>query len=218
LTELTARQPISERASAYSRDRIITLSDGVFAIAITLLVLDVVPKIPSEITGSDLARELLAFWPKLVAYGLSFLVIGGFWDYHRTYFRFIHVADGRAVWANLNVLLWITLIPASAALLGSHIRESGALILYSLNLLLAILALWLLWRYASSAGYLQREGLHERVGHYIDRFTAVSVLGYGLAVPAAFGAPYAALALVLLTTTLARWAARRVLIVGVERG
>jgi uncharacterized membrane protein len=113
----------------------------------------------------------------------------------------------------MNVLLWITLIPASAALLGSHISESGALILYSLNLLLEILALWVLWRYAASAGYLQREGLHERVGPYIDRFSAVSVLGYALAVPAAFAAPYVALALVLMTTTLARWAALRVLIV-----
>ena len=66
-----------------------------------------------------------------MAYLLSFLVIGRFWDTHRGLFRVVHLADNRVVWANLAVLLWVTLIPATAALLGAHWQEPAALTLYA---------------------------------------------------------------------------------------
>jgi uncharacterized membrane protein len=208
----TPPSPATEpEESAYSRDRIIALSDGVFAIAITLLVLDIVPHIPNTVTGAQLVHDLLDMAPALAAYFLSFLVIGRFWDTHRTFFRYIHLADARVAWANLLVLLWITLIPATAALLGSHVREPAALALYAVNLLLATASLWVLWQYASAAGYLRQEGLHARVGQYLDRFAVASAVGYALAIPAAFLSPPVALALVFLTTTFARTTARRVL-------
>src|SRR5262249_7816982 len=144
-------------ASSYSRDRILALSDGVCAIAITLLVLDIVPHIADTVTGPALIHALLDMAPELAAYFLSFLVIGRFWDTHRTFFRYIQLADSRVVWANLSVLLWITLIPATAALLGSHWEEPAALTLYAVNLLLATASFWMLWRYALSAGYLRRK-------------------------------------------------------------
>jgi uncharacterized membrane protein len=209
---------IEPEESAYSRDRIITLSDGVFAIAITLLVLEIVPHIADTVTGRRLVRALLDMAPALAAYFLSFLVIGRFWDTHRTFFRYIHLADWRVTWANLLALLWITLIPATAALLGSHVREPAALTLYAVNLLLATASLWALWRCASSAGYVRQEGLHARVGQYLDRYAAASAVGYALAIPAAFLSPLAALALVFLTTTLARTTARRVLTPGATPG
>ena len=145
-TELTA--------SAYSRDRAIALSDGVFSIALTLLVLELVPHIAREVTGRALVGALLEMWPELLAYVLSFLVIGRFWDTHRGFFEHIPVADARVVWTTLTVLLWVTLIPATAALLGAHWREPAALTLYAVNLLLATATLWGLWRYVSAAGYL----------------------------------------------------------------
>jgi TMEM175 potassium channel family protein len=197
--------------SSYSRDRTIALSDGVFAIAITLLVLEVVPDIAGSATGRQLADELLAMAPKLAAYFLSFLVIGRLWDTHRGLFGHIHLADSRVVWANLWVLLWITLIPATAALLGSHLWEPTALTLYAANLLLTFAAVWVLWRRASSAGYVRRDGLHARTDQYIDRFVAVSLLGFALAIPAAFLSPPVALALVFLTTAFARAIANRIL-------
>jgi uncharacterized membrane protein len=198
-------------ASDYGRDRLIALSDGVFAIAITLLVLELVPHLGEEVRGRELVSALLGMWPELVAYLLSFLVIGRFWDTHRGLFRVVHLADNRVVWGNLAVLLWVTLIPATAALLGSHWQEPAALVLYAVDLLLATASLWRLWRYASSAGYLRREGLPAQTGHYIDRYAAVSVAGYALVIPAAFLSPPVALGLVFLTTALARFLARRVL-------
>ena len=198
------------RESSYSRDRIIALSDGVFAIAITLLVLDIVPHIAVSVTGPQLARELLDMVPELVAYFLSFLVIGRFWDSHRIYFRSIYMADSRVSWINLLILLWISLIPATAALLGSHWQEPVALTLYALNLLFATTSFWLLWRYVSSARYVREEGLPATARRRLDRYAGVSSIGYALAILAAFLSPPVALALVFLTTALARFIARRV--------
>jgi uncharacterized membrane protein len=198
-------------ASAYNRDRTITLSDGVFAIAITLLVLEIVPDIAEGVKGPALVSALLAMWPGLVAYLLSFLVIGRFWDTHRYLFGRIPQADSPVVWANLAALLWVTLIPATAALLGSHWEEPVSLTLYAVNLILATASLWGLWRRASAGGHLRREGLHERVDQYVNRYAAVSLAGYALVIPAAFLSAPVALVLAFLTTALARVIAGRIL-------
>jgi uncharacterized membrane protein len=116
---MTGSAPPPTRESSYSRDRIIAFSDGVFAIAITLLVLEIVPNIAHTVAGPQFVRDLLNMAPELVAYFLSFLVIGRFWDSHRVFFRFISVGDSRVSWINLLILLWITLIPATAARLLS---------------------------------------------------------------------------------------------------
>jgi uncharacterized membrane protein len=152
--------------------------------------------------------------PSLLAYLLSFLVIGRFWDSHRLFFRYIPVADPRVVWINRSVLLWVTLIPATAALLGSHWEEPAALTLYALNLLCVIVSLWVLWRYVTAAGYLQREGLHAGSGAVIDRYALVSVIGYALAIPAAFVSAPVSLFLIFVTTTVARSLANRAMMPG----
>jgi uncharacterized membrane protein len=206
--------PVTAAATTDGPERVIALSDGVFAIAITLLVLEIVPHIAPTATGGELLRELGEMAPALVAYFLSFLVIGRFWDTHRRFFRYIHLADSGVVWRNLLVLLWVTLIPATAALLGSHWREPIAVALYALNLLLALASFWGLWRYISGGGYLRREGLHAMTGHYIDRFAAISFVGFALAIVAAFLSAPVSLALVFLTTTLARILARRTVTAG----
>jgi TMEM175 potassium channel family protein len=163
------------------------------------------------VTGRKLVRQLLELGPGLGAYLLSFLVIRRFWDYHRTFFRYIHLIDGRVVWTNMAMLLWITLISATAALLGSHWQEPAALVLYAVNLLLVTASLGVLWQYVSSAGYLRREGAHARISRYVKRYVGVSMLGFALAVLTASVSPPVSLALVFLTTVLARVLARRIL-------
>ncbi len=212
MTRSTPTRPVPEtRGTSYSRDRVLTLSDGVFAIAITLLVLDLVPNIPTGVTGPRFVSELFDMAPELVAYFLSFLVIGRFWDSHRSFFRYISLADARVSWINLLLLLWITLIPATAALLGSHWQEPAAIILYTINVVLATASLWLLWRYASSVSYLEEQALPASTKQYFNRFVGASLAGYALAIPAAFLSPPVGLALVFLTATLARRLAGHVL-------
>src|ERR671917_1864172 len=84
MTDATERRPEAVK----DRDRIVNLSDGVFAIAITLLVLDIrVPDIPENLVASELPRELLSLWPKYFGYFLSFAGISSFWLIHHSIFR-----------------------------------------------------------------------------------------------------------------------------------
>ena len=107
------------------------------------------------------------------------------------------------------MLLCVTLIPATAALLGTHWQEPVALVLDAVNLLLATATLWGLWRSAVAAGALRGPGRKPQSGAYVDRFAVIAVTGYALAVPAAFLSPPEALGLVFLTTALARTLAHR---------
>jgi uncharacterized membrane protein len=131
--------------------RIVAFSDGVFAIAITLLVLNL--EVPERIPGDDLTTALLEQWPDLMAYVISFAVIGRFWIVHHRFFSSVVGFDGRLLWLNLFYLGWIALFPFSAQVLGDHGGDAGAIVLYSVNLSGITLVGLLMFRDA------QRDGL-----------------------------------------------------------
>ena len=99
-------------------DRLETLADGVFAIAMTILVFEIT--VPDLATGEldQLGSKLLALWPKLLAYVISFIVLGIFWIGHHNQFAFIRRANRTFLWLNIVFLMLIAFIPFSAALLG----------------------------------------------------------------------------------------------------
>src|SRR4051812_33625347 len=105
------------------------LSDGVFAIALTLLVLDI--RIPDSTTAGELSTTLVALAPKLLIYLISFIAIGGAWGSHQRMLSQIKRGDGLLVWFNLLSLLFVTLLPASAALLGRFPSEFIAIVLFA---------------------------------------------------------------------------------------
>src|SRR5262245_45781763 len=96
--------------------RLNALSDGVYAIAITLLILDI--RIPENTLAGALSASLVALAPRVLVYLISFIVIGGAWGSHQRMLSQIRRGDGPLVWFNLLSLLFVTLIPATAALLG----------------------------------------------------------------------------------------------------
>ena len=112
--------------------RIVAFSDGVFAIAITLLVLNL--GVPEHIKGDDLDRALWEQRQDLFAYALSFAVIGRFWLIHHRFFSDITGFDGRLLALNLFYLAWIVLIPFSSQVLGDHGGDTAAVVLYAANL------------------------------------------------------------------------------------
>ncbi len=112
--------------------RIVAFSDGVFAIAITLLVLNL--SVPEHIRGDDLNRALWEQRQDLIAYAISFAVIGRFWIVHHRFFAGVVGFDGRLLALNLFYLGWIALFPFSAQVLGDHGGETGAIVLYAVNL------------------------------------------------------------------------------------
>jgi uncharacterized membrane protein len=123
--------------------RIVAFSDGVFAIAITLLVLNL--SVPEHIPGDDLTDVLWDQRQDLFAYALSFAVIGRFWVVHHRFFSEITGFDGRLLALNLFYLAWIVLIPFSSQVLGDHGGDTAAIILYATNLAgVVIVGLWLI--------------------------------------------------------------------------
>ncbi len=138
-----------ERRSGLDTDRIETLADGVFAIAMTLLVFAI--SVP-ELTGSAVDRlpaSLLNLWPKLLAYVLSFVVLGVFWIGHHNQFFYIRRASRAFLWINIVFLMFIAFIPFSAQLLGRYPGQRVAVIVYGLNMIVVGLSLYLVWWYAS---------------------------------------------------------------------
>lgn len=112
--------------------RIVAFSDGVFAIAITLLVLNL--SVPEHIRGDDLSRVLWDQRQDLFAYALSFAVIGRFWVVHHRFFADVVGFDGRLLGLNLFYLSWVVLLPFSSQVLGDHGGDTDAIVLYSANL------------------------------------------------------------------------------------
>jgi len=112
--------------------RIVAFSDGVFAIAITLLVLNLY--VPGNLHGKDLTDALWDQRHNLAAYALSFAVIGRFWVVHHRLFGEIVGFDGKLIALNLLYLAWIVLIPFSSQVLGDHGSDTAALVVYAINM------------------------------------------------------------------------------------
>ncbi len=107
----------------FPKTRVEAFSDGVFAIAITLLVIEIRP--PELAPGGTLASALAHRWPSYVAYVISFLVIGVMWLNHHRIFGQVRGVDGPLLLLNLNLLLWVAVIPFPTAVLAAHLRDGG---------------------------------------------------------------------------------------------
>jgi uncharacterized membrane protein len=132
-----AREARRREENEVEFSRIVAFSDGVFAIAITLLVLNL--SVPEQIRGDDLDRALWDQRQDLFAYALSFAVIGRFWIVHHRFFSEVTGFDGRLLALNLFYLAWIVLIPFSSQVLGDHGGDPGAVVLYAANLAAVVL-------------------------------------------------------------------------------
>lgn len=139
----------------YDLERLIFLSDGVFAIVITLLALDLRPPAAWNSTLSGLWRSE---WQALMAYALSFLSIGTYWNFHRRLFRRVVRFHGGLVFFNLLLLAFVVLVPFGARLILS--KASGEPLALFLGLLIAIgLAQALLWSFAAFYGNVVERSL-----------------------------------------------------------
>jgi uncharacterized membrane protein len=132
--------------------RIVAFTDGVFAIAITLLVLSL--EVPPDVTGSGLHDYLTDSWRQLFAYFLSFAVVGRFWISHHRVFSMLHDFDRRLMVLNLVYLSLIVLIPFPTELLGDYENVSDTVVLYAFVVGSAALLSWLMLRYSLRRGHV----------------------------------------------------------------
>jgi uncharacterized membrane protein len=126
------------------KSRITALVDGIFAVAMTLLVLDL--KFPQSLkftNDSAVWQQLLALTGNFAAYGLSFVVLGTFWIGHHSLFHFVRKVNRSMLWLNLLFLLFVTLLPFSTNLLSAHGKLQIPVVVYGLNLFLISLVSFL---------------------------------------------------------------------------
>src|SRR5262249_54893666 len=141
--------------------------DGVFAIAMTLMVLQLeVPNLPPE-QGSELPRHVLALWPHFLAYVLSFLVVGTLWGAHHRVFSHVGACDGTTLSLNLLFLLCVSFLPFPTGLVGKYSEQRFAVIFYAVAMSITSLMLTcLLWHVSRSPGLLR----HDRDPRWVRGF------------------------------------------------
>ena len=120
--------------------RLDAFSDGVLAIIITIMVLEL--KVPHEPTMA----ALVALWPVFLSYVLSFLYVGIYWNNHHHMLAVTRQVNGGILWANLHLLFWLSLLPFRTGWMGENLFARGPTVLYGLNLLACALAYYLLER------------------------------------------------------------------------
>ncbi len=126
-----------------SPERLRTLADGVFAIVMTLLVLELgVPVVIGLSSNSELLHKLAEMWPEFLIYGLSFMILGIFWVIHYTIYADVKRYDTTLVWLNILFLMFVSLIPFSTALVGKNGFIKVTAVIYGINMLLLFNLAW----------------------------------------------------------------------------
>jgi uncharacterized membrane protein len=145
---------IFENRKQFQLERLILFSDAVFAIAITLLVIEIkVPTLETD-TEKELINSLLHKIPEFIAFIISFAVIGQFWTNHHRLFGYVKDFTPGLMWLNLHMLFWIALMPFSTHLNMEHGTSDITWIWYCLNLTFIGLALYFMWRYIGKHRHL----------------------------------------------------------------
>jgi uncharacterized membrane protein len=157
--------------------RVLALTDGVFAIIITLLVLEI--HVPELTQGHSLTEALAELRPSLVAFVISFVLAGMYWVGHRDLFALIRRTDRGLVWLNILYLLPLCLLPFGAGLLGRYDQEPVALRIYGLLLVLIAVMRVVIWLYATNRPHLlweQPDARQRRVGLAVGLFPGLVYL------------------------------------------
>lgn len=179
------------KAAGLPPNRLETLADGIFAIAMTILVLDL--RIPGTAGGTDLATQLSDLVPRFGTFVISFIVLGIYWFAHHQIFYFVVRVNRTIVWLNILYFLGAALVPFVASILGAHWQDPIALTLYGGALgLLAALGLVIWWYITGDRGLID-ERLDPELVRKVRRWIAIGpVISMG-AIALAFVSPLASL-------------------------
>ena len=154
--------PIYNRVAGTSLERLAALSDGVFAVAMTLLVLDL--RVPAAAAVHDeraLVAALLALAPRLLVYLMSVMTLGIFWVGQQTQLNHLRRGDRSLAWLHIGFLCAVSLLPFSTSLIAEFVTFRLALGIYWLNILVLGALLYASWRHARRRGLTRDEVANE---------------------------------------------------------
>jgi uncharacterized membrane protein len=179
MAETAPASPTTHRARLYGTERLTAFSDGVFAIAITLLVLELrLPELATDAPLAVFAGALQGVLPRLISFLISFFVIGLFWQGHHRMFHVIVRTDSALAFINLVLMLFVALIPFPTAVLGRYAPSQPlAVMVYAGMMVLAGLVSTSLWLYAMRHRELLASGTTSRqLTHFILRALAMPAI------------------------------------------
>jgi len=165
-------------------DRLLAMTDGVIAVIITIMVLEL--KVPE---GASL-EALHHVWPVFVAYAISFIYVAIYWNNHHHYFHLVGTVSGPIMWANFNLLFWLSLVPFATGWMGEHAFAPVPTAIYGISLFMPALA----WR-LMQAVIIRVQGAASPMKAYVGRNSkgTLSPVVYATGIGLSFVAPWAAL-------------------------
>lgn len=134
--------------TGYSKTRVEALADAIFAVAMTLLVIELkVPDHSTVFSQRDLLHGIVLLIPKIMSWIISFVVLGIFWFAHHRQFHYVRAVDGPLLWLNILYLGGVSLMPFSSALAGEYPQMLVSQIIYSINMTVLAVGALLIGRY-----------------------------------------------------------------------
>ncbi len=158
-------------AQGWTGGRILSLTDNVFAFAMTLLILNFV--IPSDLPTENIQQLFVNLWPQFLTYFMSCAVLGTFWVGHHNLFTLVKHVDRKSVWINIIFVSFIVLIPFTTGILRMFYTDSIATIAYGFNLVICGLTAYWFWTHAVKHNLLKED---------VDQET-ISIMRYRIVVP-----------------------------------
>ncbi|PCJ98016.1 MAG: hypothetical protein COA50_03545 [Flavobacteriaceae bacterium] len=174
-------------------NRLEAFSDGVLAIIITIMVLEL--KVPEETDFHSLVPKL----PVFLSYLISFIYIGIYWNNHHHLFQITEKVNGKILWANLHLLFWLSLIPFTTSWIGENHQAAAPVTLYGIVLLMSGIAYFILQR-AILKSHGKNFALHQVIGK--DLKGKLSVLIYLVGIGISFYSSWAAIACYILVAII----------------
>ncbi|HMR98040.1 MAG TPA: TMEM175 family protein [Anaerolineales bacterium] len=183
-----------------SKNRLEVFSDGVFAIILTLLVLELhVPEVADHSSLSQYAQAMAPLIPKVVTMALTFVLICVHWVSHHYFFQQIERITIEFVWLNNLFLLWICFMPFPTALLGDHLTDQFPILVYAVNQLLAALTFFVIRTYTKNHQLIVDDAAAKAMG---PRHSVPAIIILVLSILFAFVNAYLSLACFLLVPLL----------------
>lgn len=191
-------KPTYNLIAGQSVERLAALSDGIFAVAMTLLVLDLrVPAREAVHSGADLRHALMGLAPQFIAYLMSFITLGIFWVGQQTQLNHLARTDRSLSWIHLLFLFAVSIMPFSTRLLAEFISYRTALLGYWLNILLLGAVLYISWICALGSG-LVKEDISPQIATAIKRRIVIAQSLYAVGAALCFFNTYWSIAFIVL--------------------
>lgn len=181
-------EPVDTAASVRF-ERVVFFSDAVFAIAATLLVIDLRPPAASDAAYEGALQSLLGHPLPFIAVAIGFVVVGSYWMSHRAIFSLIRATSGMLIWANLGLLFLVAIQPFFTAALADHDPNRTSIVAYAACQVLASAATLVLWAVAVGTPGLLTERATPRLRRYIWLQLVRTPIAFAISIPVAFVAP-----------------------------